>query len=84
MALAVVGVAVVAAVASFGHASALVRARGEFGWTGRLIPLKVDGLIRAVRGLARFAGVRAARVWRPGITVLPGLHTVIALVNFLR
>ena len=39
MALAVVGVAVVAAVVSYEHASDLVRAHGESGWTGRLIPL---------------------------------------------
>ena len=44
---AVVGVAVVAAVASYEHAYALVRAHGELGWTGRLIPLTVDGLIYA-------------------------------------
>jgi Protein of unknown function (DUF2637) len=46
-ALAVVGVAVVAAVVSYEHASALVRTHGEPGWTGRLIPLTVDGLIYA-------------------------------------
>jgi hypothetical protein len=46
-ALAVVGVAAVAAVASYEHASALVRAHGESGWTGRLIPFTVDGLIYA-------------------------------------
>ena len=34
---AVVGVAAVAAVASYEHASALMRAHGESGWTGRLI-----------------------------------------------
>ena len=46
-ALAVVSVAAVAAVVSFEHASALVRAHGETGWTARLIPLTVDGLIYA-------------------------------------
>jgi Protein of unknown function (DUF2637) len=46
-ALAVVGVAVLAAVVSYEHASALVRELGESGWTGRLIPLTVDGLIYA-------------------------------------
>ena len=45
--LAVVGVAAVAALVSYEHASALVRAHGESGWTGRLIPLTVDGLIYA-------------------------------------
>lgn len=44
---AVLGVAVVAAVASYEHAYALVRAHGETGWTGRLVPLTVDGLIYA-------------------------------------
>jgi hypothetical protein len=42
----VVGVAAVAAVASSEHAyDALVRAHGETGWTGRLVPLTADGLI---------------------------------------
>ena len=45
-ALAVIGVAV-AAVVSYEHASDLVRAQGETGWTARLIPLTVDGLIYA-------------------------------------
>jgi hypothetical protein len=40
---AVVGVAAVAAVASYEHAYARVGAHGEGGWTGRLMPLKVDG-----------------------------------------
>jgi hypothetical protein len=43
----VVGVAAVAAVVSYEHASALVRAHDESGWTARLIPLTVDGLIYA-------------------------------------
>ena len=38
---AMVGVA--AAVASSEHACALVRAHGVAGWTGRLVPLTVDG-----------------------------------------
>jgi Protein of unknown function (DUF2637) len=46
-ALAVVGVAAVAAVVSYEHASDLIREHGESGWTGRLIPLTVDGLIYA-------------------------------------
>ena len=44
---AVLGVAAVAAVASYEHAYALVRAHGEAGWTARLVPLTVDGLIYA-------------------------------------
>jgi hypothetical protein len=46
-ALAVVGVAAVAAVASYEHAYALVEAHGEAGWTGRMAPLTVDGLVYA-------------------------------------
>jgi hypothetical protein len=46
-AAAVIGVAVVAAVVSYEHAYALVRAHGEAGWTAHLIPLTVDGLIWA-------------------------------------
>jgi Protein of unknown function (DUF2637) len=46
-ALAVVGVVAVAAVVSYEHASDLTREHGESGWTGRLIPLTVDGLIYA-------------------------------------
>jgi hypothetical protein len=46
-AAAVVGVAAIAAVASYEHAYALVRAHGEVGTTGRLVPLTVDGLIYA-------------------------------------
>ena len=44
-AVAVVGVAAVAAVASYEHAYALVSEHGESGWTARLVPLTVDGLI---------------------------------------
>jgi Protein of unknown function (DUF2637) len=46
-ALAVLGVAAVAAVASYEHAYDLVRAHGEAGWTARTVPLTVDGLIYA-------------------------------------
>jgi hypothetical protein len=46
-AAAVIGVAAVASVASYEHAYALVQAHGEAGWTGRLVPLTVDGLIYA-------------------------------------
>ena len=44
---AVLGVAVVAAVASYEHAYDLVRAHGESGWSARMVPLTVDGLIYA-------------------------------------
>ena len=41
------GVAAIAAVASYEHAYDLVRVHGEAGWTARLVPLAVDGLIYA-------------------------------------
>jgi hypothetical protein len=44
---AVLGVAAVTAAASYEHAYALVQAHGEAGWTGRLVPLTLDGLIYA-------------------------------------
>jgi Domain of unknown function (DUF4260)/Protein of unknown function (DUF2637) len=46
-AVAVLSVAAVAAVAPYEHAYDLVRAHGEAGWTARLVPLMVDGLIYA-------------------------------------
>jgi hypothetical protein len=46
-ALAVLGVAVVAAIASYQHAYDLVRAHGESGLTARMVPFTVDGLIYA-------------------------------------
>jgi uncharacterized protein DUF2637 len=46
-AVVVIGVAAVAAVVSYEHATALVRTHGESSWTGRLIPVTVDGLIYA-------------------------------------
>jgi Protein of unknown function (DUF2637) len=42
-ALVVLGVAAVAAVASYEHAYDLVRVHGEAGWAPRLVPLTVDG-----------------------------------------
>ena len=46
-AVAVIGVAAVAAIASSEHTYDLVRAHGEAGWTARLVPLTVDELIYA-------------------------------------
>jgi hypothetical protein len=46
-AVVVIGVAAVAAVASYEHAYDLVRAHAEAGWTALLVPLTVDGLIYA-------------------------------------
>jgi hypothetical protein len=56
-ALAVLGVAAVAAVASYEHAYDLVRAHGEMGWTARLIPLTAAGLIYA-SSMVMFDSVR--------------------------
>jgi len=61
-ALAVLGVAVIAAVASYEHASALVRAHGESGWSGRLIPVTMDGLIYASSMVMLDATRRGAKV----------------------
>ena len=46
-AVAVLGVAAVAAAASCEDGCDRVRAHGEAGWTARLVPLTVDGLICA-------------------------------------
>jgi hypothetical protein len=82
-ALAVVGVAAVAAVVSYEHASALVRAHGESGWTGRLIPLTVDGLIYAssmvmLDSARRGAGVPALARWLLGLGIVATLAANVA------
>lgn len=64
---AVVGVAAVAAVASYEHAYALVRRTGRLGWTARLIPLTVDGLIYA-SSMVMLDSVRR-RVSVPGLSL---------------
>jgi Protein of unknown function (DUF2637) len=61
-ALAVVGVAAVAAVVSYEHASALVREHGESGRTGRLITLTMDGLIYASAMVMLDSARRGVRV----------------------
>ena len=43
--MAAIGVAAVAGSASYQHAYALVHVHGETGWTARLMPLTIDGLI---------------------------------------
>jgi hypothetical protein len=47
---------------SYEHASALVCAPGESGWTGRLIPVTVDGLIYASSIVMLDAARRGERV----------------------
>jgi hypothetical protein len=67
-AVAVIGVA---AVVSYEHAGDLVRAHGETGWTARLIPLTVDGLIYVSSMVMLDSARRDVRVpalarWRAG------------------
>jgi hypothetical protein len=61
-AIAVIGVAAIAAVVSYEHAGDLVRAHGETGWTARLIPLTADGLIYASSMVMMDSTRRGARV----------------------
>ena len=49
----------VAAVASYEHVYNLLRAHGEPGWTARLVPFMVDGLIYA--SLVMMLTLRAVR-----------------------
>jgi hypothetical protein len=74
----VLGVAGIAAVVSYEHASALVRAHGESGWTGRLIPLTAEGLIYASSMVMLDAARRGARVpalarWLLGLGIVATL-----------
>jgi hypothetical protein len=59
---AVVGVAAVAAVASYEHAYDLVQAHGESGWTAHMVPLTVDGLIYASSMVMLYSARRKAPV----------------------
>src|SRR5579871_2163969 len=82
-ALAVLGVAAVAAVVSYEHASALVRVHGESGWTGRLIPLTVDGLIYASSMVMLDSERRDVRVpvlarWLLGLGIIATLAANVA------
>jgi hypothetical protein len=80
---AVVGVAAVAAVASYEHAYDLVRAHGESGWTGRMIPLTVDGLIYASSMVMLDSARRGVRVsslarWLLGLGIVVTLAANVA------
>jgi hypothetical protein len=71
---AVLGVAAVGAVASYEHAYDFVRAHGDAGWTARLIPLTVDGLIYAssmvmLDSARRKAPVPALSRWLLGLGI---------------
>jgi Protein of unknown function (DUF2637) len=68
---------------SYEHASALVRAHGESGWTGRLIPLTVDGLIYASSMVMLDAARRSVRVpalarWLLGLGIVATLAANVA------
>jgi uncharacterized protein DUF2637 len=82
-AAAVIGVAMVAAVVSYEHAYALVRAHGEAGWTAHLIPLTVDGLIWASSMVMLDSARRGARVpalarWLLGLGIAATLAANVA------
>jgi hypothetical protein len=82
-ALAVLGVAGVAAVASYEHAYDLVRAHGEDGWTARMVPLTVDGLIYAssmvtLDSARRRAPVPALARWLLGLGIAATLAANVA------
>ena len=82
-AAAVIGVAVVAAVVSYEHAYALVRAHGETGWTARLIPLTVDRLIWASSMVLLDSARRGVRVaalarWLLGLGIAATLAANVA------
>jgi uncharacterized protein DUF2637 len=77
-AVAVIGVAVIAAVVSYEDAGDLVRAHGETGWTARLIPLTVDGLVYASSMVMLDSARRGARVpalarWLLGLGIIATL-----------
>jgi hypothetical protein len=82
-ALAVVGVAGVAAVAPYEHAYDLVRAHGESGWTARMVPLTVDGLIYAssmvmLDSARRKTPIRALARWLLGSGIAAALAANVA------
>jgi hypothetical protein len=82
-AFAVLGVAAVAAVASYEHALDLVRAHGEVGWTARLVPLTVDGLIYAssmvmLDSARRTRPVPALARWLLGVGIVATLAANVA------
>jgi hypothetical protein len=82
-ALAGVGVAAVAAVPSYEHAYALVRAHCEAGWMGRMVPLTVDGLIHAGSMVMLDSARRGTRVpvlarWLLGLGIAATLAAKVA------
>jgi hypothetical protein len=82
--LAVLGVAAVAAVASYEHAYDVVRAHGEVVWSARVVPLTVvDGLIHAssmvmLDSAHRKAQVPALARWLLGLVITATLTASVA------
>ena len=82
-ALAVVGVAAVAAVAFYEHAYDLVQAHGEAGRTARLVPLTVSGLIYAssmvmLNSARRATPILALARWLLGLGIAATLAANVA------
>src|SRR5580704_3394482 len=80
---AVLGVAAIAAVASYEHAYDLVRAHGESGWTARMVPLTVDGLVYAssmvmLDAARRKTSVPALTRWLLGLGIAATLAANVA------
>jgi hypothetical protein len=72
-----------AAVASYQHAYDLVRTHGEAGWTARLVPLTVDGLIYVssmvmLDSARRAAPVPALARWLLGVGIAATLAANVA------
>jgi hypothetical protein len=79
----VLGVAAVAAVASYEHGYDLVRAHGESGWTAHMVPLTLDGLIYAssmvmLECARRKAPVPALARWLLGLGIAATLAANVA------
>jgi hypothetical protein len=82
-ALAVVGVAVVAAIISYQHAYELIRSHGESGMVARLEPFTVDGLIWAASMVISNASRRNQRVpwlaaWSLGVGIVATIGANVA------
>jgi hypothetical protein len=82
----VLGVAAVAAVVSYEHASALIQAQGESGWTGWLIPLTVDGMIYATlaanvaHGLGQGNVGAAVAAW-PAVALVGSYELLVVIIR---
>jgi hypothetical protein len=82
-AVAVIGVAAIAAVVSYEHAGDLVRAHGETGLTAHLIPITVNGLIYVSSMVMLHSARRRVRVpasarWLLGLGIVATLAANVA------